>query len=173
MKYNYFILDKARILTTDYLIDTELNSAYLLFTKKQDEFYAEHPYASYSEIVNCKINDGPDPMSLDEVKDYAKKHLSKLSLTTLSKYVFEYQLANAQTSLFELSIDPEASTIYDEVHAKEVIKKYNSIGNDLRNIYKVAEDCINNCENNDDVNYFKNYYTNVYYNYEYNDNEEE
>lgn len=168
MKYNYFI--EHRILTTDYEIDLVMNPAYIPFTAEQNAFYAEHPDASYWEVVRCQMDPEPEPPTpptLDEVKVEAIKYLSEKSLATLGRYVKEYQLANAQSSLYMLDKYPEYSPIYTREKAIEVITTYDRVGLDLRTIYKSAETAINSCETIEAVETTKVYYEEEYDRYEY------
>ena len=166
MDYNYFV--NMRIVTTDHEIDLNLNPSYTLFTPEQDAFYAEHPEASYWEIKNCRIIPEPIPPTLDDIKRDAINFLSEKSLSVLGKYVKEYQLANAQSSLYMLDKYPGHSTIYTEEKAMEIILTYDNVGLDLRTIFKEAETNINGCQDTESVENFKNYYTQQYENYVYN-----
>lgn len=168
MTYNYFY--DYRILTVDYEINIELNPRCVPFTEQQNKFYAEHPDASYWEVVNCKMNPQPEPPvppTLDEIKIDSKNFLSNLSLSILGRYVKEYQLANAQSSLAIITINPESTPIYDENHAKEVINTYDEVGRDLRTIYKTSESAIDECQTIDQVIETRDYYKQLYENYVY------
>lgn len=166
MNYNYFI--EHRIVTSDHEIDLNINPAYVPFTSEQNIFYTEHPNASYWEVRNCEMNPEPVPPTLEDIKTDAKSYLSNLSLETMRKFVKEYQMENAQSSLYIIGLDPQSETIYDESKASEIMTTYTYIGRDLRNAYKEAENAINNCENVESINTVKNYYESFYNNYEVN-----
>lgn len=168
MNYNYFI--DYKILTTDYEINLDINKAYVPFTEEQNAFYAEHPNASYHEVKNCQMDPTPvppTPPTLEEVKKEAIDSLSEKSLSILGNYVKEYQLANAQSSLYMLEKFPEYNPIYSEEKAIEVITTYDRVGLDLRTIFKTAESSINECETIESVESLKAYYEQQYDNYEY------
>lgn len=165
MNYNYFV--DYRIVTSDHEIDLNINPAYIPFTAEQNEFYIEHPNASYWEIRNCRMNPEPVPPTLEEVKHNCIKILSEKSLEILGRYVKEYQLANAQSSLYILEKYPQYNPIYTEDKAIEVITTYDRVGLDLRTIFKYAEKEINDCETSEEVENIKNYYMQQYDNYEY------
>lgn len=174
MNYNYFV--DYKIVTTEQEVNTEYNHTFVPFTQEQNEFYAEHPDATYWEVVKCQMDPEPEPPtppSLDEVKKEAISFLSEKSLATLGRYVKEYQLANAQSSLYMLDKYPEYSPIYTREKAVEVITTYDRVGLDLRTIYKNAETDINGCETVEEVATFRAYYENQYDNYVYNPNIEE
>ena len=166
MDYNYFVA--FRIVTSENPIDLNINPAYTPFTQEQNEFYAEHPNATYWEVKNCEMAPEPVLPTLDDVKLTAKEFLSQLSLDTMRKYVKEYQMENAQSSLYLLNINSQAETIYDETKANEIMETYTNVGRELRGIYKTAESAVNNCETIDDVNSAQVYYENIYNNYNYN-----
>lgn len=174
MNHYYFVNYTIKVF--EWEVNTDLNPAYVELTDEQRDFYLDHPNASYWEVEKCELDPQPEPIipTLEEEQEGAKKYLSDLSLTVLGKYVKEYQLANAQSSLYELSQDPSAVTIYDESHSKEIISTYNKIGRELRNIYKSAESDINSCTEIAEVAVFRAYYEDIYNNYEYvpNNNEE-
>lgn len=168
MNYNYFV--NYRIVTSDHEIDLNINPAYIPFTDEQNIFYAEHPDANYWEVVRCEMNPEPVPPippTLEEVKTEAIKYLSNKSLATLGKYVKDYQLANAQSSLYMLDNYPEYNPIYTREKAIEVITTYDRVGLKLRTIYKNAETNINGCETVEEVESFKTYYEEEYDRYEY------
>lgn len=165
MDYNYFV--EHRIVTSGQPINLELNPAYIPFTDEQNTFYAEHPDANYWEVKNCEMNPEPVPPTLDDIKESAKEYLSQLSLDTMGRYVREYQFENAQSSLYMLSVDPQAETIYDEAKAMEVMGTYTIIGRELRGKYKEAEANINTCETAESVATLRQYYEDYYINYEY------
>lgn len=165
----YYYFKKNKIKGFQFEINCDINNSYTPLTEEQKDFYEENPNASYSEVLNCKLNEILTVIErpIEELRDLAKKEISEYSSSVMSKFVTDLQLANALVSIELRNKSGITDTIYDYDLAEETINKFNVIGNQCRTKYYQTMDLIDICDTSEEiddvVNEAKNYYDGIEY----------